>query len=188
MNDQRRTPFEATSDNRAMEMYRRNPEEALRASRLTSAESDPVNDRSLAIMRLAEEEPERFMELVSYLPHAIQDIFYQYYLLGRTQEQIGALVGIPDQANLSKVLITGVEGLCAIIAYGQPPQCQPGTEMERAYQRMLAFRTRPESRGELVVETPRKLGMFEISAGDVELVMETFAASWSVYGPRSAGG
>ena len=185
--NKKKTPFEARGEVRAVEFFRDDPERALAGSRLSSAEADASADRSLAIMNLASEEPGRFLELVSYLPHAIQDIFYQYYLLGRTQEQIGRLIGVSHQADVSHALKIGVEALCVIIAYGNPPHCQPGTEMARAYQAMLEFKTKSQDREELHERTHRRLGEFEINANDAELVMETFAASWSVFGPRSAG-
>ncbi len=50
------------------------------------------------LQRLAEEHPELFMGLVDALSPLAQDVLIQYYLLRRTQEQIGELLGIKQNA------------------------------------------------------------------------------------------
>lgn len=190
MNDEKKTTFESTSEARAVDMFRRSPEEALSGAGLVSAETDKSADRSLPIANLAVDEPERFIELVSYLPHAIQDIFFQFYFLGRTQTQIGELMD-KGQTVIWQTLELGTRAICAIIHFGSasellkkdqwyavtrttPPE--PEHSMIIAFKAALAFRTKPESREDLVVEEPDNLGDFEISANDINL-MDFFAPS-----------
>ena len=84
--------LELMSEVRAEALWHQSPEAALAGQRLTSAETDPDMDTSLAIANLALEQPERFRELVGFLPLPIQDIFFQSDLLGRTQAHIGRLL------------------------------------------------------------------------------------------------
>ncbi len=187
-----KSAFDAVSDKRAAELFRADPEAALSGTRLNSAEADPGADRSRAIISLATEQPERFLELVGYLPHAIQDIFFQYYLLGRTQTQIGSLLGM-SQTGVWQALRLGLEAICAIIALGGPPDLQflPGkasplrVRAYNVYQEMLAFQTRAGTRETLKVEEPERLGEFELRVDDETLELN-FSPS-TTDGPVSRG-
>lgn len=193
--DEKKTTFESTSEARAVDFFNRSPEDALAGSSLVSAETDKASDRSEPITNLAVEQPERFIELVSYLPHAIQDIFFQFYFLGRTQTQIGELMD-KGQTVIWQTLELGTRAICAIIHFGSPNELlkreqwyavtrttppEPERSMIIAYKAALAFRTKPESREELVVEEPGNLGDFEISANDVNLM--AFFAPATTDGP-----
>ena len=170
------TTFEITAESRAVELFKENPSMALRGNKTISAETDIEVDRSDAMFKLATDEPERFLELVGYLPHLIQDIFYQYYLLGRTQTQIAQLLGC-SQTNIWQDLRLGKEAICAIIAFGGPPptsihelrKASPGEQFLKAitaYQAMLAFKTRKDQRKPITVEEPKTLGQFQLSIDD----------------------
>lgn len=174
MSDEKKTAFETVSDARAERFFTDSPEEALSGSRLASAEADPGADRSLAIVNLAVDEPERFLELVSYLPHALQDIVYQHFLLGRTQTQIGNLLGL-GQTAVWQLLKLSVEGLCAVIAWGgEPPNDLVGSwvagsreaRMREAWEAVLRFRTKRDQRRDLYVNAPKALGRFDIRVTD----------------------
>ncbi len=175
-----KTAFDAVSDKRAVEFWRADEESSLAGSRLNSAEADPGADRSRAVISLAVDASERFLELVGYLPHAIQDIFYQYYLLGRTQTQIGSLLGM-SQTGVWQALRLGIEAICAIIASGgEPPDMRylPSDKAPRhkqaydAYQRMLDFQTKADNRAELRVDSPANLGEFELRVDDRTLEIQ----------------
>lgn len=116
----RKNCFETTADIRSLASYYHDPDSVLSGQRLTSAETDPEADRSLAIANLALDAPERFLELVGELPAPIQDIFLQYYLLGRTQTQIGYLLGRSQTAVWQQRDI-GLEAMCAFIFFEGPP-------------------------------------------------------------------
>ena len=108
---------------RAEVLFRQSPEKALSNPTLASAEADPSSDRSLAIVAFATDQPERFISLVSCLPPTIQDIFFQYYLLGRTFSQIGALL-FPNRAPNTQLKYVktgrqiGLRALCVAIKMG----------------------------------------------------------------------
>ncbi len=50
------------------------------------------------LQRLAEEHSELFLKLLEHLSPLSQDVLIQYYLLRRTQEQIGGLLGVTQHA------------------------------------------------------------------------------------------
>lgn len=185
-----KTAFDAVSDQRAVEFFRADEMSALSGSRLSSAEADPGADRSRAMISLAKECSERFLELASFLPHAIQDIFYQVYFLGRTQTQVGRLLGM-SQTGVWQALRLGQEAICAIIALGGPPDLQflPGKNSPlrvrayNTYQEMLAFQTKSENREGLKVEEPGTLGEFEIRVDDDTL--EVHFSPFTTDGPAS---
>ena len=87
----------------AMEVWREDEEGALRGkcfSAETRADAHAAHakvDRK-KLQRLAEEHPDLFMGLVDALSPLAQDVLIQYYLFWRTQEQIGALLGIKQNA------------------------------------------------------------------------------------------
>ena len=175
MRERRKSPIDSLSEQRAVETFRDDPDAALAGSQLSSAETCSGGNES-AVIVLAEEQPERFLELIGYLPHAIQDIFLQYYFLGRTQTQIAETLGMTQSPGVWQALRLGIEAICAVIAFGGPPG--PGTPANHplavAYQTMLDWQTKPEMRETKVIRTPRNLGEFEINAEDVNL-MEFFA-------------
>ena len=49
------------------------------------------------LQRLAEDHPELFMGLMDALSPLAQDVLIQYFLLRRTQQQIGAVIGLTTQ-------------------------------------------------------------------------------------------
>lgn len=124
---EKKSCFETTSEIRSLASYYHDPEQALRAERLISAETDPEADRSLAIANLAVDDRARFVELVEELPHVIQDIFFQYYLLGRTQTQIGYALG-RSQTAVWQQRDLGLEAICACVYFGGPPTVDQMTE------------------------------------------------------------
>lgn len=144
------------------------------------------------IMALAYEQPERFLELVSYLPHIIQDIFYQYYLLGRTFEQIREVL-LPNHKTVNTVHElnqAGIRGLCAIIKFGKKPtekQLRGKSELAAAYRAMVrmssGLRITVEESSE--VECDDTLGKFSVLAE--EDLSQIFPPSWSVLGCRGGG-
>lgn len=188
----KKTAFETTADLRSIDLFAQAPEDALSGTRLVSAETDPSADRSQAIVELAVDDPLRFVELVSYLPHAIQDIFFQYYFLGRTQTQIGELVGA-SQTAVWQALRLGTEAICAVIVFGQPPNDRvPEGEMTplqrramEAWRAVNKFATRAENRGELRKREPRTLGQFVL--GIDEKTFELSFAPGTTDGPVSRG-
>ena len=117
---------------------------------------------------LAEGQPERFLELVGYLPHVIQDIFYQYFLLGRTQDQIGATLDL-RQKQVWQALELGVESIAVIALYGGEPPGDAPEEVLSVYGRMLAFKTDPSQRATLIFDEPTTLGDFILSTSDKEI-------------------
>lgn len=167
--NEKKSAFDTVSDKRAREFWEQEPGRALGGEKLASVEGDKSEDRSQPVVVLAAEEPERFLELVGYLPHAIQDILIQYYLLGRTQTQIGKLLGLSQTAVWQAVRL-GVRSICAVIGGGVTE------EQRKAREEMLGYRTRKESRELLKVEAPENLGEFRITTDDVNL-MEFFAPS-----------
>src|SRR6267154_2806256 len=62
------------------------------------------------LQRLAEEHAELFMGLVELVSPLSQDVLIQYYLLRRTQEQIGELLGVTQHA-LHYTLTRAIEEL-----------------------------------------------------------------------------
>lgn len=189
MTDRKKSPLDLSSDARAEQLFRQDEERAVSGLVLSSAETDPSADRSLAITELALRDPARFIELVNYLPHAIQDMFYQYYFLGRTQEQIGKLIGC-GQTRVWQSLKLGREAMCAVIYFGQPPSVSlicgevmtpRELKLKAAWDSCLAYHVREENKEELAIKTPRNLGEFVVSTVDDEL--NEFFAPMTTDGP-----
>ena len=155
--DKKKSAYETSSDHWAISKFHRDEEAALSADNLISAEADfvaqnswdksPNRKKSKMAWEMAKGQPERFLELVSFLPHVIQDIFYQYFLLGRTQDQIGETLGL-RQKQVWQALELGVDGI-ANIAAGKGPS-----------EEIMKFRTDASQREDLVVEEPTDLGKF----------------------------
>jgi hypothetical protein len=173
MTEPKKTVYETSSDDLAQELFRVDPEAALAGSKLVSAEANvdtrddwqasPNRKKSKMVFELASGQPERFLELVGFLPHIIQDIFYQYFLLGRTQTQIGKLLDM-SQKNVWQALEVGVDAIANVALRGELSQ------------EALSFRTDPETREELFVEESTKLGSFILSTSD-ETWEQNFAPS-----------
>lgn len=176
-----KSAYEDSSDKRAAELWREDPEGVLAGQCLASVETDPSRDQSSAVVALAVEQPERFRELVGKLPELIQDIFFQHYLLGRTQTQIAEVLGMMQSSSglmgVSQNLKLGVMGLCAVIAWGGPPAKAEweatGREKEllEAYRRMERLRGR---RGRALEVRSALTGKFVIKTSD-PLLEQIFA-------------
>jgi len=176
------TAFEMNSEMRAIDLFERDPEAALAGSKLISLETDPSFDRSLAITELALNRPERFLELVSYLPHAIQDIFFQYYLLGRTQTQIAKLVG-STQTNIWQAIKAGLGAICAVLSTnGLPTRKDP---MWLEYEKVLQFAEKMSHRSMLKIAEPKILGSFTLPITEEEF--EQCFAPMTTDGPLHRG-
>jgi hypothetical protein len=160
---------------RAVDLYRKDPEAALAGRGLVSVEGDNENDRSLAIVELAGTERERFIELVGSLPEPLQDIFFQHYLLGRTQTQIARLIDWSQSSGgrrgVSQGLRIGERGMCAVIAWGK---CEGSSDpqLHEAYEAMERFRSKRAPA--VTIRAPRNLGSFVIRTDD-EALDEFFA-------------
>lgn len=172
---------EINSDLRAYQFFLEDPEAAMQGERLSSAESSPDIDRSSAILELAHNHPERFIELVSKLSPVIQDIFFQYYLLGRTYAQIGAIL-FPEagpHGNYVRVRrgnSIGISALCAVIAFNGPPPARTKKKaLAKAYRDMLKFNFATRT---VQAKAPKSFGFYEVTPnGDLG---ELFSPSWSV--------
>ena len=169
--------YESMSDHRAEELWRQDPDAALAGNGLASVEGDASRDRSKAIMALAVEQPERFVELVGRLPELLQDILLQRYLLGRTHAQIAGVLGMSPSSGgkmgVSQNLRLAVEGLCAVIAWGGGPpkddwvaQCSSRErELLEAYRECEGLRGRQRA---IAVRAPR-VGAFVLRTDDPAL-------------------
>ena len=119
------------------------------------------------IMVLATEGPERFVELASYLSPVIQDILLQYYLLGRTYAQIGAVL-FPGKTRLRQIEATkdgnriGLKALAVVVKYGAVAHMADGAE-GRAWRAMLDWKTGAERCRGTRMKAPADLGDFVIS-------------------------
>jgi hypothetical protein len=170
-------------DEAAEELFRECPDRALAGGALISAESDPENDRSLGIMALATEFPQRFLKLVGYLNPVMQDVFLQYYLLGRTYSQIGAVLfpektSVAAQVAVKRQNLAGLKAVCWIIKRG-------GTSRLRKPERKAAMLDFKPSGGEVRLSAPKSFGQFAINPnGDLS---ELFSPSWSVLHHRGIG-
>jgi hypothetical protein len=163
---------------------------------------------SRLVLGMISESPERFYELSSSLPPIIQDIFYQYYVLGRTYGQIGRIV-FPEYAESTAFQFVklgkeiGLRALAGVVKYGPKrdkrrklqvavriicmtkqvdfEQFNPRSYLDLAwaYQEYM-----PKSR-ELRVRAGSQVGRFVVSPDSLS---ELCAPSWSVFGPRVAGG
>ena len=145
-----------------------------------------------AIFNLCSEDPARFIELVSFLSPVTQDILIQYYLLGRTYEQIGMLL-FPDNTFWTQVEYVkwgneiGIKALGAVIAFGGRPtegQLRRRPNLAEPFRRMLAFKTDLDSRV-VKMKSPPSFGKFSVTPnGDLG---ELFPPSWSAMRARGSG-
>lgn len=164
--DRVKTAFELSSDSRAVSLFRGNEDGALAGNQLLSPETDaeardrwaasPNRKKSKMMFDYIQSDLMGFMERAAQLPHVLQDVLYQYYLLGRKQAQIGSTLNM-SQTAVWQALSSGIDGVCALIQ-GRPIPAE-----------VLFFN---EIHLDLLeVQEPDSLGAFEqkISDPDVEL-------------------
>ena len=162
--DRKKTAYETSSDHLAERLFAEDPVGALSGSQIVSAEGHSADDwsaspnrkKSKMVREMAEVQTERFLELTSYLPHIIQDIFYQYFILGRIQEHIGETLGL-RQKQVWQALEVGVDAIASVSATGQISQAA------------LEFKTSAEQRETLSIEEPAILGEFIVSISDEDI-------------------
>jgi hypothetical protein len=172
----KKSAYETSSDHLAERLFAEDEMSALSGSKIISAEghsadvwdASPNRKKSKMARALAEGQPERFLELVGYLPHVIQDIFYQYFLLGRTQEQIGYTLDL-RQKQVWQALELGVDCVAVIALYDGPPPGDASEDVLATYGRMLSFRTDPGQRESLEFAEPTTLGEFILSTSDKDI-------------------
>ena len=179
----KRPPYydDSSSEGRAQRYWADDPDGAICGRKLISAETDASTreqwarsgsrKKSKMVYDLAQGQPERFLELVEYLPHRLQDIFYQYYLLGRTQEQIGETLDMPEgrrQEAVCEALAIGIGGISAVAAAGRIPTRFDGAIMQAQWEAVMAYDT-PRMAVKEIAEDER-LGQFEIRVdNDVDI-------------------
>lgn len=172
-------------------IFRESPEKAIAGQTLVSAEGSPEG-LSTAILGIIESDREKFLYLISLLSPVIQDIFIQYYLLGRTYAQIGAVL-FPRQTQGSQAFTVqtgnriGLRALCAVIKFGGEPtkkQAKKFPELALAYTEMQKFQN--AERGDLEVAASSILGDFVVPL-QADLA-EFFSPSWSVMWRRGMTG
>ena len=161
MTEHQKTPFELSSDARAVDRFREDEQAALAGTQLLSPETDaaarerwsrsPNRKKSKMMGELAAADPARFLELVQQLPHVIQDIFFQYYLLGRAQEHIGQTLEM-SQTAVWQTLSLGIDGVCALIQGKPLPDAV--AEFKHDCKKTLCFKE------------PGTLGQFELRVDD----------------------
>jgi hypothetical protein len=163
------------SQSRAIDSFRRDPERAMAGTDLISPKMDEEMSPAMILVNM---DSERFVELISSLPPVIQDIFLQYYLLGRTYDQIGAVLFPQKPLPARRFAIhtgnrLGLRALCATIQ---------GQSASKDLQDASRFRG---SRGMVKISCPPSFESFAVTPnGDLP---ELFAPSWSVAGCRGSG-
>ena len=161
MSKYQKRSFKISTEIAAEDFWKEDPEGALAGGRLASVETGMNagpernnvgrgNLRTAMVMNLAAEQPGRFRELVSKLSPMLRDIFFQYYILNRTQVQIGRTLGC-GQKNVDYWLKKGIGQLCSVIAYG------------------VAGEDSGVGGRKVRLKSPRTLGAFEIRTDDTEL-------------------
>ena len=141
------------------------------------------HDNSNAILSLALTTPDRFRSLVDLLPPLIADIFYQYYVLGRTYSQIGVTLFPGRSTNAQQMLVKrgnqrGARALAELVAD------RPGLFLADAIRWSSRY---DRSRHAAVrIRAHRDLGAFVVAPNGQ--LRELFAPSWSVMGPSSTIG
>jgi hypothetical protein len=175
---------------RAQSLWRDSPDAAFAGDGLLSAESQSDMDRSLAIVSLATDAPDRFISLVSHLTPIVQDILYQHYLLGRTYEQIGRVL-FPGHVRLTQPVQLGnrlgLRALCAVIkCRGNLARLPRRGPLAAAWRDMLEWHPRV-SRRPVRLRSTSDLGSFVIAPNGQ--LGELFAPAWSILtSHRSLGG
>ena len=177
----------------AESLWRDDPDSAFAGLGLLSAESSAAIDHSDPLLALTTSNPARFLSLVADLPPLIADILIQYYLLGRTYAQIGALLFPRRSRNAQCIAVKlgnryGRAALAALIRCGSPSRILargPNSPFRRAWDRASQWRAY-ESHRPATLRSPRDLGDFVITPNGQ--LSELFAPSWSVLGPSAGGG
>lgn len=170
---------------KAKRAFRECPEAVLAGNVILSVESESEGSRMSPVVEMALVDPERFVELVSFLPALAQDILFQHYLLGRTYAQIG-LVLFPNHARATQTVEIGhrlgVRALCAIIkCRGNKAKLPKRGPLAQAWERMFAWH--PVINGRMVeLKAAHDLGDFVIAPNGQ--LGELFAPAWSAMGPR----
>ena len=167
-------------------LFRESPESALAGSGLFSIETSPIPASS--VIELATNSPDRFLSLVAFMVPLIQDILIQYYLLGRTYDQIGDLL-FPRLTDRRQAVKTGnrigVRALAVAASCGGDVSTIPtDSPLRSAWSDMLNWS--PSTGGRIRVRAPRDLGDFVIHPNGQ--LGELFAPRWSVLGPRASTG
>lgn len=144
----------------AVDVFRASPDRAFSGRKLISVETSEEGS-SQAIADIASDDPVRFAVLISALSPIIQDILLQYYLLGRTHDEIGFVL-FPNKAKKNRDRSKnpaelaarrgheiGIAALCAVM--------QGGT-----HDGMLKFEARTRRKKEVRVSSSSDLGQFVI--------------------------
>lgn len=147
--------LEPLLDTRAIELYRVAPLKSLRGEHSVSAETEAPADRYRALAWLILDSRERFFEMISDLPNAVQDVMLQYYLLGRNQRQIGELFG-KRQTWVWQILEAGTLAMCAK-SYGK------GRELPDKFKRAI-----------------RRLGRLRMDGREIKRWEPTFLGSFCI--------
>jgi hypothetical protein len=138
-----------------------------------------------AIWALAQEQQERFLELIGFFPPVVQDVFIQYLIMGRNQAQISETLGIVQGSETWKALRLGTQAICAILAWGSDSSKMNGHAYAASYRWIQKWKTRTTSTRILRLKLPVNLGKFEVSGEDRDLA-EFFSSEmqYRFYTPR----
>jgi len=164
---EKKSAFETVSDAKAVEQFRDDPEGALAGGDLVSIETDPDAARVDAIRAYAQEKPAEFLEAARQLPLVLQDIVYQFYLLGRTQTHIAETLNL-TQKQVWQHLRLALEGIGYVLKGDRIPDEIAGI---RGHCRKKFART-DDALGAFV---------FHLDPEDVDSLLEHFA-------PMTTGG
>ena len=176
---------------RADEIFRQDEHAALSGSTTLSAETMPMEwNSTVPLLNLATDSPDRFLHLISHLTPILEDIFIQYYLMGRTYAQIGALLFPSRGSNAAEIQVKtghriGVDALCVYLrTRGRISRLGQRSAMRGQWARMLEWQ-RSTARRPLRIRLHDDLGEFVVHPnGQLD---ELFAPSWSVLGRAGKG-
>ena len=170
---------ELLTQSRSEALFRDDPDSALAGGGLLSSEAHGT-PLSMAAITLATESPDRFLSLVSTLTPIIQDILIQYYLLGRTYDQIRSLL-FPRNTSNECVKIgnrIGVRALAVAASGISIAALPPDSPLRSAWSDMLRWNPDHGGRRPVTIRAPRDLGSFIIHPNGQ--LRELFAPRWSV--------
>lgn len=143
----------------AIDAFRSDPVSSLRGDPTFSVETSLGPDHSAAISAFILSDPRRFLALARTLPPFIEDSLLQYYLLGRTQTQIGSLLGT-TQDVISAAVSLGTRALAA-------KACRRRRGLRRLWHDMRTLQRRRErDRRALRLRAPAILGRFRVRTLD----------------------
>jgi len=146
---------------RSSELYAHDPEAALSGQGCVSAETEPALSRSQAMTEFILSSPSRFLKLSAELPPLVQDMLYQYHLLGRTQKQIAGSLGT-SQWNISRTISLAA----CFLATSATRQ---GRRRKEALKELSSIARNHTPKPPLKISEPKVLGRFEIDlSGDFE--------------------